>query len=84
MEPDRQLCGAAVGVSLGLGVGPFAERGLDEPFGFSVGLRSVSLCPDQRWLTRAKPMRAMCHLRVYARGYVVIIVGVNPDVTLKT
>jgi hypothetical protein len=41
-EPDRQLCGAAVGV----GIGPFAKRGLDEALGLSVGARRIGPGPS--------------------------------------
>ena len=41
MQPDWQFGGATVGVSVGLGVGPFAQGGLDEALGLSVGLGRV-------------------------------------------
>jgi len=41
MEPGLEVCGAVVGVRVDGGVGPFAERGLNEALGFAVGARSV-------------------------------------------
>src|SRR6266849_6403328 len=41
MEPSRQLGGSAIGVAIGLSVGPFAQRALDKALGLAVGLRRV-------------------------------------------
>lgn len=41
VEPALEFCGALVGVDVGVSVGPLAQRGLDEAFGFAVGLRGV-------------------------------------------
>ena len=37
VKPDGQLGGSLAGVCIGPGVGPFAQRGLDEAFRLSVG-----------------------------------------------
>lgn len=41
MGPDRQVLGAMVRGLAGAGVGPLAERGLDEALGLAVGLGRV-------------------------------------------
>ena len=41
MEPARQFESALLGVVVSATVGPFAQSGLDESFGFAVGARSV-------------------------------------------
>ena len=41
VEPDGQLVGAVIGGGICLGIGPFAQRSLDEAFGLAVGLRGV-------------------------------------------
>src|SRR6476620_5010614 len=51
VEPVEQLGRSLIRVLIGAGVGPFAKRGLNEAFGFSVGLRGVRPGED---LTKAK------------------------------
>lgn len=46
VQPDRQLGGAAPRVGIGLGVGPFPERGLDEAFRLAVGFGRIGPGPD--------------------------------------
>src|SRR5713101_6613043 len=46
MQPERQLCGSAAGVGIGLGVSPFAQRGLDEALGLAVCFGGVGLGAD--------------------------------------
>src|SRR6476620_177378 len=46
VEPDGQLFGSAIGGWVSLGVGPLAERGLDEAFGLAVGPWGVGPGPD--------------------------------------
>jgi hypothetical protein len=41
VEEEREASGALIGVGIGVSVGPFAERGLDEALGLAVGLWSV-------------------------------------------
>ena len=41
VEEGGQMGRAHGGVLVSASVGPFAQRGLDEAFGFAVGLRSV-------------------------------------------
>ncbi len=37
MEPGLEMGGAMSGVGINSGIGPFAQRGLDETFGFAIG-----------------------------------------------
>src|SRR3954466_14746282 len=46
VQPDGQLGGSVGGVRIGLGVGPFAQRGLDEALGLAVCLGRIGLGPD--------------------------------------
>src|SRR5271154_5565464 len=46
MQPDWQLVTSLVGVFVGDGVSPFAQRCLDEAFSFSIGFRGVGSCED--------------------------------------
>ncbi len=46
MEPLRQFGGSTVGVSVGLGVGPFAQAGLDEALGLAIGFGGIGLGAD--------------------------------------
>src|SRR5258708_18138243 len=46
MEPSRQVFGSVIGVGVCGGVGPLAQRGLDEALGFSVGLGRIGFGPD--------------------------------------
>ena len=46
VQPDRKLLGAAIGCWIGLSVGPFPERGLDEALGLAVGFGRVGLGAD--------------------------------------
>ena len=46
MEPDWELGCAQLGVFVGDGVGPFAQSGLEEAFGFAVGLWGVGAGED--------------------------------------
>ena len=41
-----QLLGALVGMVVCPGIGPFAQRGLDEAFGLAVGFRGIGPCAD--------------------------------------
>src|SRR5215204_3738884 len=41
VQPEGQFLGASLRGGVGLGVGPFAERGLDEALGLAVGLRGI-------------------------------------------
>src|SRR6478752_1643276 len=46
MEPDGELLGSTSRSRVGLGIGPFAKRGLDEAFCLAVGLGRVRPGPD--------------------------------------
>jgi len=46
VKPDGQLGGSVIGGGIGLGVGPFPERRLDEAFRLAVGLGRIGPCPD--------------------------------------
>jgi hypothetical protein len=46
VQPDRQRSGAVVRGRVGLSVGPFAQRRLDEALGLAVGARRVGLGPN--------------------------------------
>src|SRR5512146_416224 len=41
VQPREQVIGTLVRVGVGASIGPFAESGLDEAFGFAVGARGV-------------------------------------------
>lgn len=41
VKPQRQSGGALGRAAIGMGVGPFAQSGLDEAFGLAVGARGV-------------------------------------------
>src|ERR1700686_5846382 len=46
VKPDRKFLTAAVGGRIGLGVGPFPQRGLDKSLSLAVGFGSVRLGAD--------------------------------------
>ena len=46
VQPDRQFGGTVIGCRIGDGVGPFAQRRLDEALGLAVGLRRIGPCRD--------------------------------------
>jgi len=46
VQPEGQLLGASLRGGVGLGIGPFAERGLNEALGLAVGFRCVGLGAD--------------------------------------
>ena len=46
VEPSGQSAAALSGGRVGAFVGPFAQHGLDEAFGFSVGARSIGASED--------------------------------------
>ncbi len=46
MEPGLEMLGAMGGVGVNGRIGPFAQRGLDEAFGFAIGARSVRACEE--------------------------------------
>ena len=51
MEPGEQFGGSLIGVLIGLGVGPFAQRGLDEALGLAVGsIRAGTSCSKKQTL----------------------------------
>ena len=41
MQPEGEFFGASIGGGIGLGVGPFAQSGLDEALGLAIGLGGV-------------------------------------------
>lgn len=41
IEPRLEMLAPVSGVGISLGVGPFAQRGLDEALGFAIGARGV-------------------------------------------
>src|SRR5260370_95251 len=41
MQPEGEFFGASIGGGIGLGVGPFAQCGLDEALGLAIGLGGV-------------------------------------------
>jgi hypothetical protein len=57
MLSDWQFGGATVGVGVGLGVGPFAQGGLDEALGLSVGLGRVRPGENLAQARRAQAVR---------------------------
>jgi hypothetical protein len=46
MEPVEQFGGSLIGVLVGLGVGPFAQRGLDEALRLAVGPGGIGPSED--------------------------------------
>lgn len=46
VESERQPGGATIGALVFLGIGPFAQGGLDEAFGLAVGLWRAGSCAD--------------------------------------
>ena len=46
VDPRSEMAAALGGVLVEPGVGPFADGGLDETFGFSVGARGVDASAD--------------------------------------
>src|SRR5260370_39858126 len=43
MQPGRKVLGTLISREIGLGVGPIAQRGLDEALGLAIGFRRVGL-----------------------------------------
>src|SRR5260370_345648 len=43
MQPGRKVLGTLISREVGLGVGPLAQRGLDEALGLAIGFRRVGL-----------------------------------------
>jgi hypothetical protein len=46
MQPERQLGASLLGGVEGGGIGPFAQRCLDEALGLAIGLRGIGLGAD--------------------------------------
>ena len=46
VQPTGEVLAALAGVVVGACVGPFAQRGLDEAFGFTVGSRGIGSGAD--------------------------------------
>ena len=46
VQPTGEVLAALAGVVVGASVGPFAQRGLDEAFGFAVGSRGIGSGAD--------------------------------------
>src|SRR5580700_9590056 len=68
VQPERQLDPALSGVTIGLCVGPFAQAGLDEALGLSIGLWRVWLGPD---VTEPEPLAGSAEGEGFIAGAVI-------------
>ena len=68
MEPSWQLGSAFFRGVVGLGISPFAESCLDEPFGFPVGLRRIGPGAD---VLEAKALAGFAEGNGFVAGAVV-------------
>src|ERR1700686_661146 len=68
VQPARQLDPALSRVAIGLSIGPFAQAGLDESLGLSIGLWRVGLGPD---VTEPEPLAGFAEGEGFIAGAVI-------------